>query len=89
MEKIPAPETLRITRHVLARLDERRITRQHLFDALRDPEVTYPNPGHPNQVRVVKGHLIVVVDLVRKSIPTVLYNKANDGWKGKADLRFA
>jgi hypothetical protein len=85
------PEKLRITRHVQERMADRRITRAMLFDVLQNPDVSYPNPvkGHTNQVRYVKGHIIVVVDWTNLSIPTVMYNKATDEWKGKGDLRFA
>lgn len=89
--RVAHPETLRITRHVAERMAERKITRADIYDALREPEVSYPNPvkGHTDQVRYVKGHIVVVVDWARRSIPTVLYNKATDAWRDKADLRFA
>jgi Domain of unknown function (DUF4258) len=89
--RVAHPERLRITRHVEERMAERRITRAMIFDALREPEMTYPNPvkGHGDQTRFVKGPIVVVVDWARRSIPTVLYNKANDGWRANADLRYA
>ena len=85
------PENLRITRHVAERMADRNITRSMIYDTLRDPEMSYPNPvkGHTNQVRYVKGFIVVVVDWTNRSIPTVLYNKATDEWKGKGNLRFA
>lgn len=85
------PEHLRITRHVEERMAERKITRADVYAALREPEMSYPNPvkGHTNQMRYVKGHIVVVVDWARRSIPTVLYNKATDEWRDKGDVRFA
>ena len=85
------PERLRITRHVEERMAERRITRAMIYDALREPEMSYTNPvkGHGDQTRFVKGHIVVVVDWARRSIPTVLYNKATDEWRRKGDVRFA
>jgi hypothetical protein len=88
MERID-PRTLRITRHVRERLDARGITLNELYAVLASPETSYPNPRHPGQYRLTKGHITVVVDIVRRSIPTVLYNKANDGWKAKANHAYA
>lgn len=88
MERID-PRSFRITRHVRERLDARGVTLNELYDVLQNPETSYPNPTHPGQYRVTKGHITVVVDFVRRSIPTVLYNKANDGWKAKANLAYA
>lgn len=86
---IPNPENLRITKHALERLDERKITRAQLFEALRHPEATYPHRHNNNQIKVVSGYITIVVDLVNLSIPTILYNKANDEWEKHADHRFA
>jgi len=83
------PRELRVTRHALDRLDERRLTLNDLYATLREPETTYPNPGHPGQVRYVRGVMTVVVDTVRRTVPTVLYNKANDRWKANANPAFA
>lgn len=77
-------ETLRITQHAQDRLHDRGFTAQAIKDALDSPDLTYAakDDRYPGQYRVVKGPMVVVVDSVRRSIPTVFFH-------GKTDYRTA
>lgn len=75
-------ENLRITNHVLKRIQDRQFTMALLVAAVEHPDYSYDSKKFPGQVRLVKGDICVTVDTIRKSIPTAFYNgRLDPNWK--------
>jgi len=69
-----------VSEHAKQRLAERGFTLEALRTALAEPEMVYAakDDRYPNQYRLVRQGMVAVVNVARRTVPTVFFHGTTD-----------